>query len=88
MLFELVEECCKLKPVAFSSFGQIARTEKHLEDLLARHLFDTLFEQTPLLPFHQEASYQLVADIYALNEEGDIVIFELKRDQADVGALD
>lgn len=88
MLFELTDEYSVLKPVAFGSFSQIARTEKHLEDLLAQHLFKTLFHMTPLLPFHQETSYQAVADIYALNQNGDMIIFELKRDQADVSALD
>jgi hypothetical protein len=88
VLFELVDDHSKLKPVAFGSFSQIARTEKNLEDLLAAHLFDTLFGQTPLLPFHQETPYEPVADIYALNQNGDVVIFELKREAADVGALD
>jgi len=38
MLFELVDDYSKLKPVAFGDFSRIARTEKHLEDLLATHL--------------------------------------------------
>ncbi len=88
MLFELIDDHSKLRPVAFGGFAQIPGREKDLENLLAVHLFDTLFGQTPLLPFHQEAPYQAVADIYALNEDGDVVIFELKRDTADVGALD
>lgn len=88
MLFEVVEDYSKLQPVEFRTLSQIARTEKHLEDLLARHLFEVLFQETPLLPFHQETPYQAVADIYALNQNGDLVIFELKRDQADSGALD
>jgi len=88
MLFELVDEFSKLKPVQFQTLSQIARTEKHLEDLLAQHLFEVLFQETPLLPFHQERPYEAVADIYALNKAGDVVIFELKREQADSGALD
>jgi hypothetical protein len=88
MLFELTHNYSRLQPVAFQSFSDVARTEKDLEDLLAQHLFDVLFSQTPLLPFHQERPYQAVADIYALNEEGDIIIFELKRDQADSEALE
>jgi hypothetical protein len=88
MLFELVNDYTKLRPVEFHTFSKIARTEKHLEDLLARHLFEVLFQRTPLLPFHQERQYEAAADIYALNQKGDVVIFELKRDQAEPGALD
>lgn len=53
--------------------------EKDLEELLADHLMGSL----ELLPFFQERRRQEEADIYALNRDGDVVIFELKR--ADVG---
>jgi hypothetical protein len=88
MLFELVDNYSKLQPVEFCSLGQISRIEKDLEDLLARHLFDVLFQERPLLPFHQETPFQPLGDIYAINQNGDIVIFELKRGQAGPDALD
>lgn len=93
MLFELVKDYSKLEPVKFGTIGQIAVKEKNLkekdlEDLLAKHLLEVLFQGTPLLPFHQEKQGQAVADIYALNQNGDVVIFELKREQAYPGALD
>jgi len=77
VLFELVDDLSRLQPVKFRTLSQIARSEKHLENLLARHLFEVLFQGTPLLPFHQERPYQAVADMYALNQNGDVVIFEL-----------
>jgi hypothetical protein len=61
--------------------------EKELEDLLAQNLWDVLFEGSQLMPIRQERSWQPEADIYALNEEGDLVIFELKRAHADGGAV-
>ena len=88
MLFELMDNRSTLKPVAFQNFRNIKLKEKHLEDLLAEHLFQLLFQETPLLPFHQERPHEAVADIYALNQNGDVVIFELKRDAADSCALD
>lgn len=61
--------------------------EKELEDLLAQNLWDVLFEGSPLMPIFQERPWQPEADIYALNEEGDVVIFELKRAHANGGAV-
>lgn len=58
--------------------------EKHLENLLVKSLLDVLFEGNELMPIFQESQGQEKADIYALNKHGDLVIFELKRD--DVGA--
>ena len=34
------------------------------------------------MPVFQERQYQAEADIYALNEQGELVIFELKRSSA------
>ena len=56
--------------------------EKHLENLLATSLLDVLFEGNELMPIFQERLRQEEADIYALNKKGDLVIFELKRDDA------
>jgi hypothetical protein len=39
------------------------------------------------MPICQERSWQPEADIYALNEQGDLAIFELKRTHADGGAV-
>ncbi len=87
MLFEFDPGTDVLKPVRFLGFEDIDRVEKQLEDLLAKHLFGVLFEEPPLLPFFQERLRQSEADIYALTEDGDVVVLELKRSQADVGAL-
>ena len=76
-----------LEPVAFTDFAGIGAKEKDLEELLANNLLDVLFEQGGLLPFHQERSRQEEADIYALNANGDLVLFELKRELAGEGAV-
>jgi hypothetical protein len=62
-------------------FGNL-QLEKHLEDLLANKLAGVLFEDNELMPILQERSQQPEADIYALNEKGDLIIFELKRGAA------
>lgn len=73
----------RIEPLPFKGLPK----EKHLEDLIAQNLFDVLFEGNELMPIKQERQWQPEADIYALNRDGDLVIFELKRDTADKGAV-
>lgn len=73
----------RLKPVTFLDFSK----EERLENLLAEHLFDVLFEDQRLMPIFRERSFQSEADLYALNEAGDLVLFELKRATATAGAM-
>ena len=86
MIYKLLKQPNKsfeLEPVPFQNM----RLEKELEDLLATHLLDVLFEGNQLLPIFQERARQEEADIYALNREGDLVIFELKRAAAGEDAV-
>jgi len=78
MFYKLVKSTGRpnsLEPLEFIEIG----IEKHLENLLADSLFEVLYEEARLLPIHQEERGEPVADIYALNEKGELVIFELKR---------
>jgi hypothetical protein len=76
-----------LEPLPFLDASDLQRTEKDLENLIATHLLDVLYEGVPLLPFFQERQLQSEADIYALNREGDVVILELKRGVAGEDAV-
>lgn len=68
-----------LEPLSFLEVSDLQRSEKDLEDLLADHLLDVLFEDAALMPIFQERQLQAEADVYALNRAGDLIIFELKR---------
>jgi hypothetical protein len=81
MLYVL-EHGKKLSPVSYLSLVDLKKLEKDLENLLANNLFDVLFEDSPLMPIFQERQMQAEADIYALDEKGNLIIFELKRDIA------
>ncbi len=76
-----------LEPVPFLDAADLQRTEKDLENLIATHLLDVLFEGAPLLPIFQERQLQSESDIYAINRDGDLVIFELKRGVAGEDAV-
>jgi len=76
-----------LQPLAFLDAADLQKQEKHVENLLAEHLLDVLFEDAPLLPIFQERSLQPEADLYAVNRSGDLVVFELKRGMAGEDAV-
>ena len=86
MLYKLGKSAKKFDSIDPLPFSGVP-LEKELEDLLAQNLWDVLFESSQLMPILQERSWQPEADIYALNEQGDLVIFELKRAHADGGAV-
>ena len=77
----------KIEPLAFKDFSSFGQLEKDLEELIARSVLDILFEDASLMPIFQERQYQAEADVYALNEKGDLTIFELKRGAAGEGAV-
>lgn len=72
----------KIEPVAFKDFASFGQLESDLEELIAKNLLGVLFEDARLMPVFQERRGQEVADIYALDENGNLTIFELKRSAA------
>jgi hypothetical protein len=90
MLYKLEylnEKIDKLEPVPFEDFSSYGNLEKDLEELVAKSILDILFEEAPLMPIFQERQFQAEADIYALDEKGELIIFELKRGSAGGGAV-
>jgi hypothetical protein len=82
MLYKLAakgEGLGALEPLPFLEVADLQKREKDLENLLASHLLDVLFEDAALQPIFQERSLKAEADVYALNKSGDLVLFELKR---------
>ena len=85
MLYKLISSngaFDKIEPVEFKDFSSFGKLEKELEELIAKSILDVLFEDASLMPIFQERKYQAEADIYALNEKGELVIFEVKRGAA------
>ena len=76
-----------IEPIAFKDMASFDQLEKDLENLIAQNILDVLFEDAGLMPIYQQQQGQPVADIYALNELGDLTIFELKRSTAGDGAV-
>ena len=88
MLYKLSSGIDRIEPVRFLGFEQVNALEKQLENLIANHLLEVLYEGAPVMPIFQERNRQEEADIYALDRDGDLVVFELKRAGAGRGALE
>ncbi len=86
MLYKLKKTGNKFVAMDPLPFSKIS-LEKELEDLMAQNLWDVLFESSSLMPIYQEHVLQPEADICALNEQGDVFLFELKRSKAQAGAV-
>lgn len=79
MLYEYNQEDNSIEPMPFCDFGSINKLEKDLENLLADNLSDLFIEDGQLMTIFQERARQEEPDLYALDCNGNLVIFELKR---------
>lgn len=77
----------KISAQPFMNYEGLRQLEKDLEHLLAENLLNVLFEDASLMPIFQERNFQPEADIYALNKNGDLILFELKRGLSGVDAI-
>ena len=89
MLYRLTKDegPTHIEPLSFLDFSNLAQMEKDLEQLLAKYLLEVLFEDAALMPIFQERPIQAEADLYALNRQGNLIIFELKRGLAGSDAM-
>jgi len=87
MLYKLKNSFKEIEKVPFENFSDLEKLEKDLENLIADNLLGNLFENSPLMPIFQERKRQSEADIYALDKNGDLIIFELKRGEATADAM-
>lgn len=79
MLFYLdPNDRTSLKPLPGTTLARHGWTEKELEVLVAQHI-DHVVRESQLLVVHQERRYQEEPDIMALDREGRLHLFELKR---------
>ncbi len=67
-----------LQPVKSIRLSEIEWTEKDLENLISNNIFQFIPENQ-LMVISQEKSFQEQADILAIDKDGTLFIFELKR---------
>ncbi len=68
-----------LEPIEFYDISKFEGKEKDLENLLANNLSDLYAEGGQLMPIFQERQWQEEPDLCALDKNGNLIIFELKR---------
>ena len=77
MLLEIKNEMKELIPVDYKNISEsLGQNEKNLEEALSRNIGDILFPE--YLVFGNERKYQKEPDIFAIDEHGNLVLFELK----------
>ena len=69
----------ELEAQAFYNYTHLDGKEKDLEDLLANNLGKLYVEDGQLMLIFRERQWQEEPDICALDENGNLIIFELKR---------
>lgn len=67
-----------IKAVKLLTLDDIGWTEKDLENLISENIAK-LIPENQLMVLFQEKPFLEAADIYALDKEGNLYIFELKR---------
>ena len=77
MLFQYKDN--ELKPIKYYDYADLNGKEKDLENLLANNLSDLYTEDDQLMPIFQERQWQEEPDLLALDRDGNLIIFELKR---------
>lgn len=77
MLYELLDKG-KHKKITRTNFAQIGWKEEDLEKMLINNIDDFISERT-LMPIFKQRKRQEEPDIMALDREGNLYIFELKR---------
>ena len=68
-----------LHPLEYYSCADIGDKEKDLEELLVAYMSELYTAGGLLMPIFQERQYQEEPDIMALDQYGNLVLFELKR---------
>ena len=68
-----------LKAMSYYDYSDLEGKEKDLENLLAENLGEIYIEDGQLMPIFQERQWQEEPDLCALDKNGNLVIFELKR---------
>lgn|GEM_PF-5641631 len=77
MLFEMDEQAKGFKPVTGMNIVEsLGGNEKYLENYLKETIGDILFPE--YLIFGNERAFQREADLFAVNNAGDLIVFELK----------
>lgn len=69
-----------MEPLPYYNYKDLKGKEKDLENLLANNLGELYFEDGQLMPIFQERQRQEEPDLCALDKDGNLIIFELKRD--------
>ncbi|EMF80901.1 hypothetical protein LEP1GSC188_3154 [Leptospira weilii serovar Topaz str. LT2116] len=76
MILEIKNQMKELIAVDYKSINSLGKNEKNLEQALAKNIGDLIFPE--YLVIGNQRSFQKEADIFAVDEQGNLIVFELK----------
>ncbi|GAG28733.1 unnamed protein product, partial [marine sediment metagenome] len=87
MLFEISKENKnEIQRISRTTLSSIGWDEKDLENMIVKNVIEVIPDDQ-LMPFFQERNFQEEADIFALDKEGNLYIFELKSVEGGLDAV-
>ena len=87
MLFEISNKNKNdIQRISRTTLSSIGWNEKDLENMIAKNMVEVIPDDQ-LMPFFQERNFKEEADIFALDKDGNLYIFELKRVEGGLDAV-
>lgn len=83
MLYKVDKVSKELDKLEFYSFEDLGKLEKDLENIMVQNIKTLFLDNTQIMTIFQETNWQEEPDICAVDKEGNLILFELKRHNAD-----
>lgn len=79
MLYKMNKDNKSLDKLDFYSFENLDKLEKDLENIMIENIKELFLDNTQILAIFQESRWQEEPDICAIDKDGNLILFELKR---------
>lgn len=79
MLYKMNKDNMSLDKLNFYSLQDLGKLEKDLENIMVQNIKELFLDNTQIMTVFQETAWQEEPDICALDKDGNLILFELKR---------
>ena len=79
MLYRMNKDNVSLDKLNFYSLQDLGKLEKDLENIMVQNIKELFLDNTQIMTVFQETAWQEEPDICALDKDGNLILFELKR---------
>lgn len=82
MLYKFNRDNKTLEKLDFYNFKDLDKLEKDLENLMVENIKKLFLDNTQIMTIFQEVNWRREPDICAIDKDGNLILFELKREVA------